>query len=89
MLALLAACSRHNGSLAAAGPVQAAEDKDMVPVPAGEFIMGSDKVDKEGLQQQYGFESPLYLNEHPQRRLRLPASGATGQTWFDCVRSQR
>ncbi len=24
-----------------------------------------------------------------QRRLRLPASGAAGQTWFDCVRSQR
>jgi formylglycine-generating enzyme required for sulfatase activity len=33
--------------------------------------MGSDRVDKEGLQQQYGFEMPLYLNEHPRRKLHL------------------
>jgi len=69
-LAMAGACSKHAGSLAAA---PAAGDGDMVLVPEGEFIMGSDKVDREGLQQQYGFGSPLYLNEHPQHRLRLPA----------------
>jgi hypothetical protein len=33
----------------------------------------------------------LTIGEAPpgQRRLRLPASDAAGQTWFDCVRSQR
>ncbi len=44
---------------------------DMVLIPAGEFIMGSDKVDSEGLQQRYGLVKPLYIDEHPQRRIFL------------------
>jgi formylglycine-generating enzyme required for sulfatase activity len=72
-LALTGACSQHSASVAVADTAPAADDGDMVLVPEGEFTMGSDKVDSEGLQQQYGFESPLYVNEHPQRRLRLPA----------------
>lgn len=44
---------------------------DMVLVPAGEFIMGSDKLDTEGLQQRYGLVKPLYLDEHPQQRVVL------------------
>ena len=44
---------------------------DMVLVPEGEFIMGSDKVDTEGLQQRYGLMKPLYVDEHPQQRVRL------------------
>lgn len=45
----------------------------MILVPAGSFIMGSDEVDSEGLQQRYGFSSPLYKNEHPRRELTLKA----------------
>ena len=45
----------------------------MVNVPAGEFIMGSNKVDTEGLQQRYGFSQPIYLDEHPQAKVQLKA----------------
>lgn len=45
----------------------------MVLVPAGEFLFGSDKVDTSGQQQEFGFRKPMYLDEHPARRVRLPA----------------
>ena len=35
--------------------------------------MGSDDVDASGKSQEFGFNEPLYLNEHPQRTLRLKA----------------
>jgi formylglycine-generating enzyme required for sulfatase activity len=73
-LALTGACSKNSASVTdaqIASQAQPVDTSDMVPVPAGDFIMGSDKVDKEGLQQQYGFEAPLYVNEHPQRKLHL------------------
>jgi len=43
----------------------------MKKVPAGTFIMGSNKIDKEGLQEQYDFPAPPYLNEHPERSITL------------------
>ena len=52
-------------------------DMPMVRVPAGPFIMGSDKVDEEGLQARYGFPQPLYLDEHPRQRVWLP------EFWID------
>ena len=45
----------------------------MVIVPSGPFIMGSDKVDVEGLGAQLGLVRPLYQDEHPQRKISLPA----------------
>ncbi|ALP51664.1 hypothetical protein Tel_00085 [Candidatus Tenderia electrophaga] len=45
----------------------------MVQVPAGEFIMGSDAVDTEGKQAEFGFREPMYLDEHPRHRVRLDA----------------
>jgi len=47
--------------------------QNMILIPAGEFIMGSDDVDASGKSQEFGFNEPLYLNEHPQRTLRLKA----------------
>lgn len=44
---------------------------EMVEIPAGEFTMGSNKVDNEGIQARYGFPAPLYLNEHPERKVTL------------------
>lgn len=57
--------------LAACSAPEPTPPSDMVLVPAGEFIMGSDKVDTEGLQQRYGLVKPLYIDEHPQRRIVL------------------
>ena len=45
---------------------------DMVLIPGGEFIMGSDRVDAEEMTREYGFGKPLYLDEHPRRRVNLP-----------------
>ncbi|MBI2778400.1 MAG: SUMF1/EgtB/PvdO family nonheme iron enzyme [Gammaproteobacteria bacterium] len=46
---------------------------DMALIPAGEFIMGSDKTDASGKSKEFGSAKPWYLDEHPQRKLRLPA----------------
>ena len=45
----------------------------MVLVPAGDFVMGADRVDTEGLGAQLGLVRPLYEDEHQQQRMRLPA----------------
>jgi formylglycine-generating enzyme required for sulfatase activity len=45
----------------------------MVHVPAGRFLMGSDKTDEEALRLRYGFTFELYLNEHPPQRVALDA----------------
>lgn len=54
-----------------AAPASAASG--MIQVPAGEFLMGSDRTDDEGLSARYGFTVDLYLNEHPPRRVTLGA----------------
>lgn len=72
--ALLAACSgKENGSQARAATHTAAVPPDMVLIPAGSFIMGSDKSDTEGLRKEYGLVDPLYLNEHPRHKAYLQA----------------
>ena len=43
----------------------------MVKIPEGEFIMGSNKEDTEGLQQRYGFPNTLYKDERPERKVNL------------------
>lgn len=60
-------------TLAGCGREPSNAPRDMVQVPQGEFIMGSDKVDTEGLQQRYGLVKPLYMNEHPQQKRTLKA----------------
>lgn len=44
---------------------------DEVLIPVGPFIMGSNKVDKSEKQKEYGLVDPLYLNEHPERKIDL------------------
>lgn len=46
---------------------------DQILIPAGVFVMGSNRVDSEGLQQRYGLVKPLYVDEHPQHQRDLKA----------------
>lgn len=45
----------------------------MVLIPAGEFLMGSDEVDTQGKQEEFGFREPMYLDEHPKHAVTLKA----------------
>lgn len=54
-----------------AKPVRTAVDQ--ILIPAGTFVMGSDRVDAEGLQQRYGLVKPMYIDEHPQHSRELKA----------------
>lgn len=45
----------------------------MVLIPAGEFVMGSNRTDTEGKQEEFGFREPMYLDEHPEHRRPLAA----------------
>jgi len=38
---------------------------EMVFIPTGEFVFGSDLEDKAALAKDYGLSKPLYLDEHP------------------------
>jgi len=67
----LTACSGTGGP----PPVMTSEidGKEMVLIPAGEFIMGTDKVDTANTHRKIGTVKPLYVDQHPQRKIRLPA----------------
>ena len=74
VILFLAACSGKNGdSQANASPHHAIVNTEMVLIPAGPFIMGSDKLDTAKLQQEYGMVDPLYRNEHPRHTVTLEA----------------
>lgn len=45
----------------------------MIFIPAGQFILGSNKKDTKGEQQQYGLVNALYVDENPRQEMRLPA----------------
>ncbi len=46
---------------------------NMVLVPAGEFVMGSNRVDTDAKAMQYGSRKPWFANESPERKLSLKA----------------
>jgi formylglycine-generating enzyme required for sulfatase activity len=71
---MLAACSGKDGkSHAQTASHHAIDNAEMVLIPAGPFIMGSDKVDSAGLQKEYGMVDPLFVNEHPRHTVTLDA----------------
>ncbi|MBT6600601.1 MAG: SUMF1/EgtB/PvdO family nonheme iron enzyme [Nitrospina sp.] len=47
------------------------DGKKMVLVPAGEFVMGTDKIDDEKTHLKIGAVKPLYLDQHPSRKIFL------------------
>ncbi len=44
------------------------DGKEMVLVPEGEFIMGTDRVDAENTHMKIGTVKPLYVDQHPERK---------------------
>lgn len=58
-------------SVKAFGTQSSLNKSDMIEIPAGEFIMGSNKVDPEENWKKYGSHAPWFLNEHPQRKIFL------------------
>ena len=48
-------------------------DVPQVLVTAGEFIRGSNREDDVEMRQQYGFPAPLFVDEHPQKKIHLDA----------------
>ena len=47
------------------------DGKEMVLVPAGEFIMGTNKIDDEKIHLKIGAVKPLFLDQHPIRKISL------------------
>ncbi len=47
--------------------------EEMVLIPAGNFVMGSNGQDSEGRAAEFGSMKPWYLDEHPKRLVNLPA----------------
>ena len=46
---------------------------DMVVIPAGSAIIGSDEIDDGKETKDYGFTKPLYVDEHPRHTVQVPA----------------
>lgn len=46
---------------------------DLVLIPAGEFIMGDNKMEKSNKAGEFGNVKPWYLDEHPKHKVKLPA----------------
>lgn len=63
-------------ALASANGV-AAVPKEMVAIPAGPFVMGSNLKDNDGQAQEFGSTKPWYQDESPQRSINV------AQFWID------
>ena len=46
-------------------------EQEMVLIPSGKFIMGTNKIDKEDTHKKIGAVKPLYLDQHPERTVFL------------------
>lgn len=69
----LCACSKTPETTVDVPELPSALEAVTVLVPAGAFIMGSDKIDKENKWREFGYAQPWFLDEHPQHRVNLPA----------------
>ncbi|MEE8379838.1 MAG: SUMF1/EgtB/PvdO family nonheme iron enzyme, partial [Gammaproteobacteria bacterium] len=69
----LSGCENDGAKLETANPDVVEQNVSQVLVPAGEFIRGSNKKDDLNIRDRYGFPAPLYLDEHPKKKIHLNA----------------
>ena len=72
-VSLLAACEKESTKSDKPAASTVGLKVEQVLVPAGEFIRGSNREDDVPMRQQYGFPAPLFLDEHPEKRINLAA----------------
>lgn len=65
-------CDRGTRPARVVVPPAASPETDMVFVPGGPFILGSDEVDSEGRAREFGSRRPWYEDEHPRQTMDLP-----------------
>lgn len=70
VVAFLFACERAPNSLPPK-IVSEVDGKTMVMVPAGEFIMGTNRTDSENTHLKIGTVKPLYKDQHPEHKVHL------------------
>lgn len=60
--------------LLGAGVVACSEKQplDMVQIPAGDFVMGTDEINSENLAKRFGIIKPWFTDTHPAHRIHLP-----------------
>lgn len=46
---------------------------EMIQIPEGDYIIGSNKIDKTDFGREFGNTKAWYLDEHPEHKARLPA----------------
>jgi len=73
MIPVLSCVAAPESSGADTATVDLFADDEMVLIPAGPFIMGSDEKDTSGKTEEFGFIKPLFADEHPQRTVQLDA----------------
>ena len=79
LVSLLAGCSggsnpeQSENSAPARGIVSKIDGKEMVLVPAGEFLLGTDMKDPDNTHLKIGTVKPLFVDQGPQQKLDLPA----------------
>lgn len=71
MILVIAVLFHHPGL--AKEEQHAAIEEHMVLIPAGEFIMGSNKVETAKKLERFDSAKPWYLDEHPEQKINLPA----------------
>lgn len=72
VVTFLSACEKAPGPLPPT-MVSEVDGKTMMMIPAGEFIMGTNRTDPENTHLKIGTVKPLYKDQHPEHKVHLDA----------------